>query len=65
MVGRATVESLRPRRQIPGWLWAILLPLLGGLLALLVGGILIAIAHVDPLTAYAALIRGGVGGRAS
>jgi general nucleoside transport system permease protein len=61
VIGRATVETLRPRR-VPGWVRAVLFPLVGVLLALLVGAMLIAIDRVDPLAAYAALIRGAVGG---
>src|SRR5215831_8806585 len=62
MVGRATLETLRPQRGIPDWVTAILLPLVGVLLALLVGAVLILLVHVDPVTAYSALIKGAVGG---
>jgi general nucleoside transport system permease protein len=62
MIGRATVETLRPRRRPPAWVGAVLLPIAGVLLALLIGAVLIAIARVNPLTAYAALVKGAVGG---
>lgn len=59
---RASVLIVRPVMRLPGWLRAVLLPILGGVLALLAGALLIALAGVDPLAAYAALFRGAVGG---
>ena len=59
---RTSALVMRPLMRLPGWLRAVLLPIIGGLLALLAGGLLIAIAGVDPLAAYGALFRGAVGG---
>src|SRR5260221_8321666 len=62
MIGRATMEVLRAGVQRPNRLRIVLLPVGGGLLALVVGAGLIALARVNPLTAYFALVRGAVGG---
>ena len=38
-------------------------PLLGGVIALLLGAVLIALSGTDPLTAYQAMLRGAFGGK--
>jgi len=61
-VTHASTLITRPVMRLPAWLRAVLLPILGGVLALLAGALLIALAGVDPLAAYAALFRGAAGG---
>jgi simple sugar transport system permease protein len=51
----------RPSDGIAALLRAALVPVVAVLIALAIGAVIIAISGVNPLTAYAALLRGGLG----
>jgi general nucleoside transport system permease protein len=63
-VTQATADrpAAAQRSKVPGWLTALVAPLAGVAVGLLIGALLILMAGADPLKAYAAMAQGAFGG---